>query len=35
MKPDPPDEIADRGARERSEDDGVAEHPAQARDPAR
>ena len=35
MKPNPHDEIADRAAEERSEDDGMAEHPAKARDPAR
>jgi hypothetical protein len=33
MKPDPHDEIADRAAEERSEDDGMPEHPAKARDP--
>ncbi len=35
MKPNPHDETADRAAEERSEDDGMAEHPAKARDPAR
>ena len=35
MKPNPHDEIADRAAEERSEDDGMPEHPAKARDPAR
>ena len=34
MKPNH-DELADRAAVERSEDDGMAEHPAKARDPAR
>ena len=35
MQPNPHDETADRAAEERSEDDGMAEHPAKARDPAR
>ena len=35
MKPNPHDETADRAAEERSEDDGMAEHPAKARDPVR
>ena len=35
MKPIPYDEVVDRAAEERSEDDGVPEHPAKARDPAR
>ena len=35
MKPNPQDEIADRAAEERSADDGMAERPAKARDPAR
>ena len=35
MKPNPHDEIADRAAEERSEDDGMPEHPSKARDPAR
>ena len=35
MKPNSHDETADRAAEERSEDDGMAEHPAKARDPAR
>ena len=35
MRPNPHDETADRAAEERSEDDGMAEHPAKARDPAR
>jgi hypothetical protein len=35
MKPNPHDETADRAAEERSEDDGMAEHTAKARDPAR
>jgi hypothetical protein len=35
MKPNLYDETADRDAEERSEDDGMAEHPAKARDPAR
>ena len=35
MKPNLRDEIADRAAEERSEDDGMAEHRAKARDPAR
>jgi hypothetical protein len=35
MKPNPHDETADRAAEERSEDDGMPEHPAKARDPAR
>ena len=34
MKPNN-DELADRAAEERSEDDGMAEHPAKARGPAR
>jgi hypothetical protein len=33
MKPNPYDEMADRAAEERSEDDGMPEHPAKARDP--
>ena len=35
MKPNLHDETADRAAEERSEDDGMPEHPAKARDPAR
>ena len=35
MQPNPHDETADRAAEERSEDDGMAEHRAKARDPAR
>jgi hypothetical protein len=35
MKPTSQDEIADRAAEERSEDDGMPEHPAKARDPER
>jgi hypothetical protein len=35
MKPTSHDEIADRTAEERSEDDGMPEHPAKARDPER
>ncbi len=35
MLPNPHDETADRAAEERSEDDGLAEHRAKARDPAR
>ena len=35
MKPNPSDETADRAAEERSEDDGMPEHRAKARDPAR
>ena len=35
MKPNPYDEMADRAAEERSEDDGMPEHPAKARDPER
>ena len=35
MKPNPYDEMADRAAEERSEDDGMAEHRAKAGDPAR
>ena len=35
MQPNPHDETADRAAEERSEDDGMPEHPAKARDPAR
>ena len=35
MKPSLHDETADRAAEERSEDDGMAEHRAKARDPAR
>lgn len=35
MKPNPHDATADRAAEERSEDDGMPEHPAKARDPAR
>jgi hypothetical protein len=35
MKPNPADEIADRAAEERSEDEGMPEHPAKARDPVR
>ena len=34
MKPNLHDETADRAAEERSEDDGMTEHPAKARDPA-
>jgi hypothetical protein len=33
MKPNPADEIADRFAEERSEDDGMPEHRAKAHDP--
>jgi hypothetical protein len=33
MKPNPADEIADRVAEERSEDEGMPEHRAKARDP--
>jgi hypothetical protein len=33
MKPNLADEIADRAAEERSEDEGMPEHPAKARDP--
>jgi hypothetical protein len=35
MKPNPGDEIADRIAEERSEDDGMPEHAAKADDPVR
>jgi hypothetical protein len=35
MQPTPHDETADRAAEERSEDDGMAEHRAEAGDPAR
>ena len=35
MKPSLHDETADRAAEERSEDDGMPEHRAKARDPAR
>jgi hypothetical protein len=35
MQPNPHDETADRAAEERSEDDGMPEHRAKARDPAR
>jgi hypothetical protein len=35
MKPNPHEEIADRAAEERSEDDGMPEHPSKARDPER
>ncbi len=35
MLPNPHDETAGRAAEERSEDDGMPEHPAKARDPAR
>ena len=35
MKPNLHDETADRAAEERSEDDGMPEHRAKARDPAR
>jgi hypothetical protein len=35
MKPNPADEVADRAAEERSEDEGMPEHPAKARDPVR
>lgn len=35
MRPNLQDEAADRAAEERSEDDGMPEHPAKARDPAR
>ena len=35
MKPNPADEIAHRAAEERSEDEGMPEHPANARDPVR
>jgi len=35
MKPNPYDETADRAAEERSEDDGMPEHPSKAYDPAR
>jgi len=35
MKPERADEIADRAAEERSEDEGMPEHPAKARDPVR
>ncbi len=35
MKPNLHDETAGRAAEERSEDDGMAEHPAKAGDPAR
>jgi hypothetical protein len=35
MKPDTTDEIADRAAEERSENEGMPEHAAKARDPVR
>jgi hypothetical protein len=35
MKPNSTDQIADREAEERSEDDGMPEHQAKARDPMR
>jgi hypothetical protein len=35
MKPNPTDQVADREAEERSEDEGMPEHPAKARDPVR
>jgi hypothetical protein len=35
MQPNPHDETAERAAEERSEDDGMPEHPAKARDPER
>jgi hypothetical protein len=35
MKAYPADEVADRAAEERSEDDGMPEHAAKARDPVR
>ena len=35
MQPNLHDETADRAAEERSEDDGMTEHPAKARDPVR
>jgi len=35
MKPYPADEIADRHAEERSEDEGMPEHPAKSHDPVR
>jgi hypothetical protein len=35
MKPNPTDEIADRDAEERSENEGMPEHPAKARNPVR
>jgi hypothetical protein len=35
MKPERDDEIADRAAEERSENEGMPEHPAKARDPVR
>lgn len=35
MKPNQHDETADRAAEERSEDDGMPEHPSKARDPER
>ena len=35
MQPNPHDETADRAAEERSEDDGMPEHRAKARDPER
>jgi hypothetical protein len=35
MQPNPHDETADRAAEERSEDDGMPEHPTKARDPVR
>ena len=35
MKPNRYDETADRAAEERSEDDGMPEHPSKARDPER
>ena len=34
MQPNLHDETADRAAEERSEDDGMTEHPSEARDPA-
>jgi hypothetical protein len=35
MKPNPTDQIADREAEERSENEGMPEHPAKAHDPVR
>jgi hypothetical protein len=35
MKPNPADEIADRAAEERSENEGMPEHASKARDPVR
>jgi hypothetical protein len=35
MQPNPNDEIADREAEERSENEGMPEHPAKAHDPVR